>query len=249
MTNPAEKLSETLSSIDSIKSYLAGLVSAAFDGRGGQPVRLTYVGGEFAKATGVTFEKHLMALAESDQIAVPHPKRKLAPFVRAYCKDIFAVTEDPPGVYFVSPLASAEGAAVRVPTPHAAATLRFHRAVWAAFIRPLEGKRRFLNLDNIGFSDAAEIPTEGSWREIEERFILGVAPNSPVDGVELQSRIEEWASHAEIPFSRLVVDAKPSGGPSRHLEQLLDIIDALPSPIAAEWSIPAAVLKHLRNSR
>jgi len=249
MTNPAAKLSATLSSIDSIKSYLAGLVSAAFDGRGGVPVRLTYVGGEFAKAVGVTFEKHLMALAESDQVAVPHPRRKLAPFVGAYCKDIFAVTEGPPGVYFVSPLASAEGAAVGVPTPHASATLRFRRAVWAAFIRPLEGERRFLNLDKIGFSNAAEMPTEGSWREIEERFILGLAPNSPVDGVSLQSRIEEWARHAEIPISRLVVDAKPPRVPSRHLEQLLEIIDALPAPIAAEWSIPAAVLKHLRDAR
>jgi hypothetical protein len=34
MTNPTTQISETLSSIESIKLYLAGLVRAAYDGRG-----------------------------------------------------------------------------------------------------------------------------------------------------------------------------------------------------------------------
>jgi hypothetical protein len=249
MTSPAIELSETLCSIDSIRSYLAGLISASSDNRDGEAVRLTYVGGEFAKTVGVPFEKHVTALAERDQIAVPKIHRKLAPFVEAYCNDIFKLTENPPGVYFVAPLGAGEGGAVRSVISRSPSAFRFHRAIWAAFIRPLEGNRRFLNLDKIGFTNAAEMPKEGNWREIEERYILGVAPDAPVDGSELQVRIEEWAHYAGIPISRLIIGAKAPREQSRHLEQLFEIIGSLPAALAASWSIPAAVLKHLRDAR
>jgi hypothetical protein len=159
------------------------------------------------------------------------------------------VVEDPIGVYFVSPLSASEGAVASLPEQGTSSSLRFHRAVWAAFIRPLENEKRFLNLDNIGFTNSAEIPSGGNWREIEKRFILGVAPNAPVDGADLQSRIEEWANHADVPISKLLVGTAPSRETSRHLEQLLTIIDSIPASLLAEWSIPASVLKHLRNSR
>ncbi|MFC3442909.1 hypothetical protein ACFOKF_17180 [Sphingobium rhizovicinum] len=249
MIQTATEFTDNLSTIDNIKSYLAGLVAAAFDNRGGEPVRLTYVGGEFAKNIGSPFEKHVTALADSGQISVPKTRRKLAPFVEAYCGDIFRSTQDAAGVYFVSPISAGEPNKPHVPNVQAQAVLRFHRAVWAAFIRPIEGTRRFLNLDNIGFTDAADPPKGGSWHEIDARFVLGLAPNAPVDGVLLQSRIEEWANHSDISISRLVIEAKPSRAQSRHLEQLFTIIDSLPPALAATWSIPAAVLKHLRDAR
>lgn len=248
MTDVTAELSVFLSSTESIKIYLAGLVSVASDNRDGEPVRLTYVGGEFAKNVGVPFEKHVTALADSDQIAVPKTRRKLAPFVQGYCEDILALTENPSGVYFISLLSAHGSGASRSAATSVPATLRFHRAVWAAFIRPLDGKRRFLNLDRIGFTDAGEAPADGNWREIEERFILGLAPGVPVEGIELQERIERWTQEAQIPISRLVISAKPPREISRNLDQLFEIIDALPAPLISSWSIPAAVLKHLRDA-
>lgn len=249
MTDVSSELSGSLSSIESLKIYLAGLVGVASDNRNGDPVRLTYVGGEFAKNVGLPFEKHVTALADCGQIAVPKARRKLAQFVQAYCDDIFTITEDLPGVFFVAPAGTGEARARRASGSPTQATLRFHRAAWTAFIRPLDGKRRFLNLDRIGFTDSAEAPNEGNWREIDQRFILGLAPGAPVDGLKLQERIEEWAQETQVPISRLVIGAKSPRGPSRHLELLFEIIDGLPAPLAASWAIPAAVLKHLREDR
>jgi len=249
MTDLRTELADTLCSIESIKIYLAGLVSAASDNRGGEPVRLTYVGGEFAKNVGVPFEKHVTALADSARIAVPKARRKLAPFVQTFCDDIFTISENPPGVFFVARPGTREAPPPGAVGSRMQSALRFHRAAWAAFIRPLEGKKRFLNLDRIGFTDSAERPPEGNWREIDERFILGLAPGAPVDGVELQERIEKWTQESQVPISRLVIDNKPPREPSRQLELLLEIIDGLPAPLAASWAIPAAVLKHLRDIR
>lgn len=249
MTDPSVELSASLSSVESLKIYLAGLVGAASDNRNGDPVRLTYVGGEFAKNVGVPFEKHVTALADGGRIAIPKARRKLAPFVQAYCDDIFTIIEDLPGVFFIARAGTGEVGAHRASGSHTQATLRFHRAAWTAFIRPLEGKRRFLNLDRIGFTDSTEAPSDGNWREINQRFILGLAPGAPVDGLKLQKLIEEWAQETQVPISRLVIGAKPPRGPSRHLELLFEIIDALPAPLAASWAIPAAVLKHLRDER
>ncbi|GLI99658.1 hypothetical protein CA262_20925 [Sphingobium sp. GW456-12-10-14-TSB1] len=252
MTSPESDLAEQLSSIDSIKIYLTGLVDAAFDDRKGAPVRLTFVGGEFAKRVGVPFERHLNALADCEKVVLPKTRRRLATFVEAYCQDTFVITEDPAGVYFVAPL-GAGGSDTNVVSD--VAPLRFHRAVWAAFIRPLDGKRRFLNLEKVGFTDATEMPALGKWLEIAENYVLGAPSDAPVDGIEVQRRVEQWASDVGAPVSKLIMAAKPvravahPRGGSGQLEQLLAIVDILPPAVAAGWSIPVAVLKHLRDAR
>ena len=252
MTSPESDLAEHLSSIDSIKIYLTGLVDAAFDDRKGAPVRLTFVGGEFARRVGVPFERHLNALADCEKIALPKARRRLAHFVEAYCKDIFAITEKPAGVYFVAPFGADGSDPIVVSAP---AQLRFHRAVWAAFIRPLDGKRRFLNLDKVGFTDAAEMPSLGNWLEIAENYVLGAPSDAPVDGIEVQRRVEQWANDSGAPVSKLIIAPKPERaaahprGGSGQLEQFLAIVDALPPAVAASWSIPVTVLKHLRDAR
>lgn len=248
MTILTSEIADNLLSIEGIKAFLAGLITAASDNRNGEPVRLTYVGGEFAKAVGMPFEKHVAAIADLGQVVVPRTQRKLAPFVQAYCKDILALTEIS-GVYFVSPHGLVGDHSVRSTASRVPATLRFHRAVWTAFIRPLDGRRRFLNLDKIGFTDTADSPVEGNWHEINERFILGLTPNAPVDGVELQTRIEQWANEAGISLSQLIMGPKPPREVSRKIDQLFEIIDSLPAPLAASWLIPAALLKHLRDER
>lgn len=253
MTTLPNEFVENLTSIETIKTFLAGLVAAAFESGGNVPVRLTYIGGEFAKSVGSTFEKRLNVMADEGKMpSLPRSQRKLAQFIEAYCTDIFEISQDPAGVYFVSP--KSDGASQAAPVERAHATLRFHRAVWAAFIRPIEGKRRFLNLDQIGFTDTMEKPTTGNWHEIPKTAVLGVASGVEVDGVDLQNRIEQWAGEAGVPISQLVLAPKPSHHASRRadscqLDRLLDLIDSLPPDIAAHWSIPADVLQHLRNAR
>jgi hypothetical protein len=234
-----------LASIDNIKAWLAGVVRTASDARNGAPVMLTFVGGEFVKAAGATFEKHMTALADQGLVAVPKSRRKLAPFVEVYCDDILVTEASAAGSVLVLPRDPHGGA----PVAAAAATLRFHRAVLTAFIRPLEGKRRFLNLDQIGFTDVAERPPGERWKEIDAKFVLGADPKAAIDGAALQARIEEWAQGADVPISRLVVKTPPTREVGGHFTQLLEIIDALPPAIADQWSIPAAVLKHLRHQR
>lgn len=244
MSDPA---GQTPVSLESIKARLVSLVEAASkSGREG-PVRLTYVGGEFAKETGVAFEKRLAMLAENGQVVVPKAKRKLAPFVHAYCSDVLELTRDPTGIFTIS-LRAAPDAIPTGPAPPAP-TFRFHRAVWAAFIRPIEGGKRFLNMDEIGFTNAATRPSAGNWCEIEARFVLGAASGAAVDGTALQKNIEEWARANDVDISRLVVQAPERRPRYGRLDQLLDIVDALPEAVAAGWAIPANVLRHLRDAR
>lgn len=240
----------TLSSIESLKAYLAGLVRAATDSQDGKPVLLTYVGGEFMKTFGVTFDKYLTALVDEGQISVPRVRRKLVPFVEYYCYDILKVLEDPPGTHRVVPLDKVKDPNSQSGLREAGSSaLRFHRSVWAAFIRPLDGKRRYLNLDQIGFTDATEPPADGDWKEIAQKFVMGAAADARVNGPELEARIEEWARESNIPITKLIMTSAPAKAPTGRLASLLDLIDTLPDDVAQQWAIPAAVLKHLRSQR
>ena len=92
MSGLAEGVATPPDTLESIKACLAGLVREATKADSGRSVRLTHVGGEFAKETGVAFEKRLAMMAESGQTAVPVQKRKLAAFVEAYCSDMLDLT-------------------------------------------------------------------------------------------------------------------------------------------------------------
>jgi hypothetical protein len=237
-----------LASLESIKAYLAGVIVAAAHERGSK-VQLTYVGGEFAKVAGATFEKHLNILATEGLISLPVSKRKMAPFIESFCKDLITLEKLPSGSFVVFP-ADSEAAQLAPPDESARrATLTFKRPVWAAFIRPLGAAKRFLNLENIGFTDADACPGEGTWKEIGAEYILGAETDAPIDGVDMQSRIERWAQEAGVSISTLVVARVKAPGPGRRLDALLEIIDTLPPALAISWTIPAAVLKHLRHAR
>lgn len=246
--NTGPELADTLTSIESIRTYLAGAIGAASQARSGAPVRLTFIGGEFRKAVGAPFEEHLNRLADEKLVSLPRSSRKLATFVKVHCSDLIALDEDAGGIHFVSPAAAEQHGRQPLPEPvQTTASLRFNRAVWAAFIRPLEGRRRFLNLDKIGFTDAAEPPPGEGWREIEARFVLGLPARAPVDGIRLQRNIEDWATHAGVPVSTLVLEQKTPTRKRTRLDHLLELIDLLPTSVAATWSIPASVLIHLND--
>jgi hypothetical protein len=240
------ELADTLTSIESIRTYLAGAVGAASQARSGSPVRLTFIGGEFRKSVGAPFEEHVNRLADRGLVSLPRSRRKLAPFVETHCRDLLSLQEEAGGIHFVSP-AVAPPPGEQQHTSSAVAPLRFNRAVWAAFIRPLEGRRRFLNLDKIGFTDAADPPPGGDWREIEPRFVLGLPAHAPIDGDKLQAHIVEWAAQAGVPLSVLLLEQKASVRKRTRLDQLLDVVDLLPQSIAASWVIPVSVLTYLRD--
>lgn len=248
MTAPNAEPLEPLTSVDTIKAFLAGLVVSAINVKGPK-VQLTVIGGEFAKITGAPFEKHLNTLAEQGLIAVPKPKRKLATFVESYCQELIGMERSATGTWLVFPLERAGEQPTITTAPSLSSSLRFKPAVWAAFIRPIAAAHRFLNLEQIGFTDSDEQPAGGTWREIDRELVVGAELGAPVDGEEVQARIERWAASASVPLSALTVAPTRVRDLSRPLEQLLDIIDGLPMPLLASWSIPAAVLKHLRQAR
>lgn len=246
MTTPADDLHASLSSIDSLKAYLADVVATAVKNRGPK-VELTYVGGEFRKITGLTFEHYLNGLAEQEVLVIPKAKRKLAEFIESYCGDLIGRQRSTAGTWLVYPAGlttSAEAAMSQAGPP---AVMRFKPAVWAAFLRPVAAGHRFLNLEQIGFTDVDQAPAVGQWKEIDGRYILGVKPDEPVDGGKVQSHIEAWAREATVPLPLLMVS--PAKDVARPLQQLLDLIDILPPDVAQSWSIPAAVLKHLSRAR
>jgi hypothetical protein len=247
-----EVTNENVATLDAIKAYLVGLITAAAPDHGSK-VQLTYLGGAFSKEAGTTFEKHLNALAQAGVISMPISKRKMAPFLETFCADRVVVEKLPTGAFVVYPKGdtknASDGDEIEAHVIGRPAALKFKRPVWAAFIRPLTHGKRFLNLEQIGFTDADEMPAGGNWKEIPAEFILGAAPDAAIDGSELQSRIEKWAITSETALSSLVVTPPVTTPTSRPLTTLLDLIDSLPPQVAATWSIPAAVLKHLRNAR
>jgi hypothetical protein len=239
-----------LASLEGIKGCLIGMLKAAAT-PAAPKVHLTYLGGEFAKLAGGSFEQHLNDLASDGAISMPVSKRKMVPFFKTYCHDQVGVERLDTGAFVAFLKGGVEGAPVLAPDeqPSTRAPLKFKRPVWAAFIRPIGQGRRFLNLDQIGFTDQEAPPSDGNWKEIAANFVLGAAPDAAIDGVDVQSRIESWARAADVPLSHLILTAATPSTHGKSLGALLDIIDALPPQIAASWSIPASVLKHLRHAR
>lgn len=221
------------------------MVTAAAKSRGPK-VELTYVGGEFRRLAGMPFERHLTILAEEDVLTIPKSHRKLADFIEAYCHEFIARERSSAGTWLVFPTEHKGAADAHVPSPGPTAMLRFKPAVWAAFVRPLNAGHRYLNLEQIGFTDNDGAPTSGLWKEIGREYILGVEQDAPVDGPAVQDRIEAWAGASAVPLSALTIST--TKGVDRPLKQLLDLIDMLPPEVAANWSIPAAVLKHLARA-
>jgi hypothetical protein len=253
MTTSLSETAATLSSIEALRSYLVGVINAAAHSERGPKILLSYVGGEFNKAVGRTFEKHLTDLAERNLIDISPPKRKMISFIHSYCDELIDTERQPGNHYVVFPKGSnLVGEAVRVEAINvesAPSPLKFKRAVWAAFIRPISDNRRFLNLDQIGFTDSSTPPLNGQWVEIEKEFVLGLGTDEPVDANKLQGLIEAWASKTGTSISRLVVVPASTPTIGGHLKALFDIIDVLPPVLAAQWEIPAAVIKHLRQAR
>lgn len=239
-----------LASLEGIKGCLIEMIKAAAT-PAAPKVHLPYLGGEFAKLAGGSFEQHLNALASDGSISIPVSKRKMVPFIKTFCHDQVGVERKDTGAFVVFLKDGVEGAAMAPPTeyPSTRAPLKFKRPVWAGFIRPIAQGRRFFNLDQIGFTDQDAPPTDGNWKEIAGEFVLGAAPDAAIDGVDVQSRIEKWARQAAVPLSYLVQAAAAPSTHGKSLSALLDIIDALPPQVAASWSIPASVLKHLRHAR
>lgn len=239
-----------LASLEGIKGCLIGMIKTAAT-EAAPKVHLTYLGGEFAKLAGGSFEQHLNDLASDGSISMPVSKRKMVPFFKAYCHDQVGVERLPTGAFVAFLKNGAEGAPGAAPAEQTQtrAPLKFKRPVWAAFIRPIATGRRFLNLDQIGFTDQDAPPSDGNWKEIGADFVLGAAPDAVIDGVDVQSRIESWARAADVSLSHLILTASTPATHSKSLSALLDIIDSLPPQVAASWSIPALVLKHLRHAR
>lgn len=214
------------------------------------PVLMTYVGSQFVREKGVPFDQFLNFVALQNNLNLPLKNRKMVPFVRAYCGDRVIIGEDQDGTLTADLLPDSEPRNEEVEaagSEHAGD--RFKKGVWLAFIRPLEpGKRRYLNLnDRAGFTDMAGEASDPAWKEVDRRSVLGIPQSSPVDPQAVIAKIVAWAKETNVPLADLREPKTVSRAKYATLADLVRIVEALPSEVAAKWKIPADVILHLRK--
>ena len=208
------------------------------------PYHLTRVGNLFSKSAGVPFEQFVNFQVLQQAANIPPSKRKMAPFIQAYCRDELVLVHAENGDVTVSfkrdPTASKE----TVPR-----NVIYQKPVWVAFIRPIApGKRRYLKVgENTGFVDLgpADSPEPG-WLEIMPSDTLGAAPDAKVDPAAVQNNLAAWLQR--VGLDPAAIEVKPTNPRTlSRLETLYGLIDSLPTHVVERWQIPASVLAHLRD--
>jgi hypothetical protein len=234
--------------LEDVRSTLLEIVTHGLANRP-DGVHLTYVGAEFAKRKNVAFEQYLNILAVQGKVALPPSSRKMVPFIERFCSDLFDIKHPKTG----TELLQLRPAADRQSDPVAALpNHKYKKGVWAAFIRPLATDyRRFLNMENLGFTDVKRKPPGEVWLEIKREFISETPIDEPIDGPLVQGRISDWALSNHVDLDALI-DSSPSASFDRKrpsVRDLVRIIKAMPPEVAAKWEIPAEVLLHLEVGR
>jgi hypothetical protein len=239
--------------IEQIRSLLVEIVKQGLlvrpDG-----VHLTYVGSQFGRRAGAPFEQYVTFVALQEKANIPPARRKMVPFIKEYCADLFDITEQPNGSVIIRERKAAEAPAEKDPqgaTPFRIHNLTFKKSIWLAFIRPLKnGYRRFLNIsERAGFTDIslAEVPPD-DWKPVDQKFILGIPLNSPIDGQAVREMLGQWADESHIELEQLTeAEAGRENLLRPTLADLSRIVEALPSELATRWLIPAEILRHLRK--
>lgn len=235
--------------IEQIRALLRSTVQEALQTRP-DGAHLTFVGGLFGKQVGAPFEQYVNYIVLQEKTNIPPAKRKMLPFLKEYCDDLFELSRLPEGSVIIrerSPAAVEDLTNQESDDVH---KLVFQKSIWLAFVRPLPlDRRRFLNIgDRLGYTDFDLTTTapEG-WKELERKYILGIPYGSIIDGQAVREAIARWANDNEVQLAKLTVKdfEPPVHRPS--LTELARIVDALPPELASRWLIPAEVLRHLRK--
>ena len=225
------------------------LIEIAQEGSTARPdgVALTYIGSEFVKRKNAPFEQYMNFLAVQNGLNIPSSARKMIPFIRTYCSDIFVIEHTATGTDLLK--LKGEIAPAVDEKVVSAPNFKYKKAVWAAFIRPLpDGFKRYLDMDTLGFTDGKRKPPGGVWLEIKREFITETPMSEPIDGPLVQAKIGAWVSDNNVNVE-VLLDRSPAGQFERpSLADLMRIIDSLPDHVTRGWTIPAEVLRHLKGS-
>lgn len=244
-----------LPTIDSLKSDLLEIVRLGQITRP-EGVHLSWVGSEFNKRKGATFETFLSYLAiQNATVDIPHTQRKLGEFLRGQCADIVDIELPSNGSMIIreklrypttAPVRSSDAAMVTGGS--GSNTPRFRKGVWSAFIRQVEvGRFRNLNLRTGNFIDSEAVVQGEEWKEIDRAYIIGYAPDEPIDANLVQQKIEQWATAVGVDTHQIIAGEAVSDAKKPSLTDLARIIETLPANVASSWMIPAEVLRHLRR--
>jgi hypothetical protein len=240
------RVAEDQPAIEEIRNLLVAIVQEGLKARP-EGVHLTYIGAEFAKRVNAPFEQYLNVLAVQQKLDVPISCRKMAPFIQRYCVDLFDLVKNPDGSVLLRSkqgLHDVEELPAAPPVYH-----RFKKAFFVAFIRPLrEDARRFLNLDTLGFTDAKRKPPGEVWLEISRQYITETPIDEPIDGAAVQGKVADWIEDNGLESDVFIDHSHKASSADGALEDLLKIIDSLPSDVCSRWSIPAEVLRALRRN-
>lgn len=182
---------------------------------------LQELGARFSRKFNHTFQDYLDFIAVASKIRIPRPLRKLEPFIRTYCSDIYLDDTDRVQIVAlpkVHPQSTGIAAALKqiatVLTPSGkeeepkqlpaadaglakAQVARFARPFWVAFIRPVtDGKIRYVsNAPKVAFKDFPEgTPSPGGeWTQIETKYIVGAPEGEFIDPAVISEKIDAWA--------------------------------------------------------
>jgi hypothetical protein len=232
--------------LEEVGNYIVDLIREGLERRP-EGVVLTYIGAQFSKLTGASFEQYLNHLSLSGRAEVPHGSRKLVPFIESFLRDRVLLTRDPIKGTDVAQLIVTNGFEAVGPARAVDAIRKYKRPVWAAFVRPLpDGYRRFLNVEEMEFKDAERKPNGTAWKEIPKLLIAGIPIDQPIDGPLVQANIGKWAASTDTDLDMLSAQDgfDTVFGPS--IYDLQKIINALPTDVSVRWSIPADVIRYLR---
>ncbi|CAL1690586.1 hypothetical protein MMB232_00715 [Brevundimonas subvibrioides] len=198
------------------------------------------VGVVFRQRLGVPFEQFVTFQVLQNGVKIPNPKRKMLPFIQEYMTDQVEVVIRENGTAI---------AKVIDEPPIAPDMPVYQKSVWVAFLRPIRLRtRRFLKLDDhVGFTDLpAGTQPQPHWVEVLPGDTLGASPTDPVDTLAVHHAIQAWLDRTGTDLSKVVV-RPASAALSSRLQQLFEVIEALPVDVAAQWQIPATVLLHLKD--
>ncbi|MEG8223193.1 hypothetical protein OSJ57_21670 [Sphingomonas sp. HH69] len=243
-------MSDDQSTIDNIRATLREIILEGLDRKPGG-VHLTFLGSSFARQKKMPFEQYVNVLTVQGQIDIPQSARKMIPFIETYCTDIFEIDREIVGSETIKLKQSGkDGSSSEISPASVFTNHKFSKAIWAAFVRPLPAEyKRFISLDTLGFSDLKRKPSSGLWVEIKRNFITETPMDQPIDGPLVQARIGEWASENNIPIETLIDRSAAASFDRPSISDLMRIIAALPSDVAARWLIPADVFLNLEAPR
>lgn len=234
--------------VDKIRVALQDAVREALKTRP-DGAHLTYVGGVFGRQVGAPFEQYVNFLVLQEKANIPSSMRKMLPFIREYCSDLFELIEQAGGTYLIRERGK-EPLDVSQLSIDESLRVTFKKSIWLAFVRPLpEGQRRYLNLgDHPGFTDLTpEAVASPEWKEIDRKFIVGVPLGSRIDAHLVREAITRWARESDIEISQLTLSELDATLSRPRLSDLARIVAALPPELASRWMIPAEILRYLKN--